>query len=404
MPDITSVPSPTFGLTGFIVPAESAILAGVQADMNAAFGGNLNQALETPQGQLASSMAALVGETNNIFLKYTQQTDPAYAEGRMQDAIARIYFIERNAAQPTVASVLVTGLSGVVIPTGALAVATDGNLYAATGSIAIPAGGSITGAFACVTNGPVACPAHSLNKIYQAIPGWDTIDNPANGVLGNDVESRADFEFKRQQSVFLNSSGTVPAIRGAVLQVPNVLDAYVADNASSGTVSIGGVLLAPNSIYVSVVGGDQQAVARAIWSRKAPGCGYNGNTTQIVYDNSPGLSLPYPGYAVTFEIPSSLPILFSVVIANSAGVPSNAATLIQNAIIAAFAGADGGSRARIASTIFASRFYSSIAALGSWAQIVSLLLGTSTPTLTSVVVGINKVPTVSALNISVSIV
>ena len=404
MSDVTSVPPVVFGLTGFIVPEESAILAGVQADMNAAFGGNLNQGLETPQGQLASSMAALVGEANNIFLKYTQQTDPAYAEGRMQDAIARIYFIERNAAQPTVASVLVTGLSGVVIPFGALAVATDGNLYAATGSVTIPAGGSITGAFACVTNGPIACPAHSLNKIYQAIPGWDTIDNPADGVLGNDVESRADFEFKRQQSVFLNSSGTVPAIRGAVLQVPNVLDAYVTDNSSSGTVSIGSVAVAANSIYVSVVGGDPQAIAQAIWSKKAPGCGYNGNTTRVVYDNGAGMTPPYPGYSVTFETPSALPILFAVIIANSSGVPSNAATLVQNAIIAAFAGADGGARARIASTIFASRFYCTIAALGSWAQIVSLLIGTAAPTLPSVTVGINQVPTVSALNIAVSIV
>ena len=55
MSGTTSVPQPTFGATGFQAPAESDILAGVLADMSAALGGNLNTALSTPQGQLASS-------------------------------------------------------------------------------------------------------------------------------------------------------------------------------------------------------------------------------------------------------------------------------------------------------------------------------------------------------------
>ena len=58
-------------------------------------------------------------------------------------------------------------------------------------------------------------------------------------------------------------------------------------------------------------------------------------------------------------------------------MPADAVTQIQNAIIAAFAGADGGPRARIGSTIFALRFASSIIALGSWAQIISIQIGSA---------------------------
>ena len=54
----TSVPTATFGPQGFVAPAEADILAGVQADFTTAFGGNLNPALNTPQGQIASSMTA----------------------------------------------------------------------------------------------------------------------------------------------------------------------------------------------------------------------------------------------------------------------------------------------------------------------------------------------------------
>ncbi len=56
----------------------------------------------------------------------------------MQDAIARIYFLERNPAEPTTVQALCTGLAGVEIPVGALAVAEDGNQYICTQAGTIP--------------------------------------------------------------------------------------------------------------------------------------------------------------------------------------------------------------------------------------------------------------------------
>jgi hypothetical protein len=371
----TNVPAPTFGPTGFVPPTEQAILTGVQEDYNSAFGGDLDPSLETPQGQLASSTTAIIAEANSQFANITQQVDPAFATGRMQDAIARIYFLERLPSEPTVTQCQCSGLSGVVIPVGALAVDEDGNIYTCTEAGVIPSGGSITLTFACNTLGPVPCPANTLNAIYQAIPGWDSVNNSSDGVIGQNTETPAQFEARRAQSVAQNSIGSLSAILGAVLSVPGVLDAYVTENVNNTTTTIGGVSLAAHSLYVAVVGGLAQSVANAIWSKKAPGCGYNGNTTETVTDSNSGYSLPFPTYQVTFEIPSSVPILFAVTIANNALVPSNAATLIQNAIISAFAGGDGGPRARIGSTVYASRFYAAIAALGSWAQIVSLQVG-----------------------------
>ena len=121
---MTSVPSPTFGPNGFVVPTEQAILAGVIADIQAAFNNKLNlsidnpSSLSTPQGQLASSMAALIGQANDTFLLQSQMTDPAYAFGRWQDAIARIYFVYRIGAQPTVLQIVCNGAVNVPIPVG----------------------------------------------------------------------------------------------------------------------------------------------------------------------------------------------------------------------------------------------------------------------------------------------
>lgn len=371
----TNVPLPTFGATGWQSPTEAQIFAGVVADLVAVFGAGLNTAnLSSPQMQLASSLTALIGNVYDTFLYYTNQVDPSYAIGRMQDAIGRIYFINRNPATPTILNINCVGLQGVPIPYGALIEDGAQNTYYCTTPVSIPSSGNITTTFACSTPGPVPVPSTNTVSIYQSIPGWDAV-TCLGGVAGAAVETPQAFEARRSQSVAQNSLGTLPAILGAVLSVPGVLDAYVTENTANTVQVIGGVTLVPNSLYVAVVGGAAQAVATAIWQRKPPGCSYNGNTTVTVQDTSVGYSPPYPTYSVVYETPTDLQIFFYVIIANSASVPSNVFTLVRNAIVGAFAGLDGGPAATIAGSVFASRYYSTIAALGPWAQIVSIEMG-----------------------------
>lgn len=401
----TSVPAVQFTPTGLVLPAESAVLAGVQSDINSAFGGGVNPALETPQGQIASSTTAIIGEANSTFAEFVNQVNPDFADGFMQDAIARIYFINRNPAIPTAVQCDCVGLVGTVIPVGAQAQDTSGNRYLSTAAGTIPVGGTISLPFACVVAGPTSCPAGTLTQIYQAIPGWDTINNPGNGVPGTFVESRADFAYRRQQSVALNAHGSLQSIYAAVFNVANVLDVYATENTTSASVNVGSTNypVAPHSLYVAVVGGASQDIANAIWSKKDVGCDYNGNTSVTVTDPS-GYSLPYPSYSVKFQIPAALPILFAVQVANVPSLPSNIVQLVQNAIVGAFNGTDGGQRARIGSTIFASRFYAPVALIAPSVSILSLLLGPTTATLNSYAVGIDKSPTVVASNITVTLV
>jgi hypothetical protein len=123
------------------------------------------------------------------------------------------------------------------------------------------------------------------------------------------------------------------------------------------------------------VGGSDADIAHAMWTKKSPGCGYNGNTTVVVQDSQSGYTPPFPSYNVTFERPAPVTVTSLVTIANNPQVPADAVLQIQNAFVSAFAGEDGGPRARIGTNIFASRFYSAIAALGSWVQIVTIKLG-----------------------------
>ncbi len=408
MPNSSAVPDVTFDLTGLVLPTDADILAGVQSDMNAAFGGRLNPALSTPQGQLATSIAAIVSDKNALFAEYVNQIDPDTADGRMQDAIARIYFIDRLPATSTVVAVTCIGLVNTVIPVGSLVAANDGTIYSCIGAGVIPLSGTITLNFAAQTTGPIICAAGAITTIYRTIPGLDAVSNAAAGVTGSNVESRADFEFRRKQSVAINAVNSLQSIYANVLDTPGVTDAYVTENTSNVSVVKGGSTLLPHSIFVAAVGGLDTDVAQAIWNKKSTGADYNGNTTVVVTDQGTDeypYAPPYPSYNVIFQRPPALPIFFNVQISNVPGLPSDIVTQVKNAIISAFSGGDGGPRARIGSTIYASRFYGVVSAIKpGFVQILSLLIGTVSGNQASVLVPIANAPTVTAANITVTLI
>src|SRR3954468_17682965 len=122
MPATSSVPPLVFTPGGVVAPSSADILAGALADTNAAFGGKMNTAdLETPQGQLASSLSAIVEDKNADILEVVAGVDPAFSSGRFQDALGRIYFMDRQPATPTIVTVTASGAPNTPIPAGSLA-------------------------------------------------------------------------------------------------------------------------------------------------------------------------------------------------------------------------------------------------------------------------------------------
>lgn len=381
----TLVPTFTFGPTGFVAPSGPAVLAGVQGDINAAFGQNLNYQLTTPQGQLASSEAAIISNTYATFQYYTQQVDPAFATGRMQDAIGRIYFLERDPAEPTSLQVSCSGQAA-TIPVGALIQDSSGNTYAATVGGTLPTdGGAITIQFNCTVPGEVPVPAANAVSIYQAINGWDSV-TVVSGVVGRDVESRASFESRRRDSVAGNSFGPITAILGAIAKVANVLDFYGYNNNTASPVTINGVVIGAYSIYISVAGGAAADIAAAILSKKGAGAPMDGNTTVTVYDENPLYASP-PAYQIKFTVPTALQLLWKVTLVNNSLIPADATSQVQAALIAAASGQSdvqpAPPRTRIGSTVYSAQYVSAINALGSWAQVASILIGSkNTPSAT----------------------
>ena len=293
---MTLVPTPTITATGVVVPPQTgtgSILgdatSGVLGDLNAAFGGNLNVTnLQTPQGQLASSIAAYIADSNALFAYFVSQTDPQYAEGFMQDALAAIFNLTRLPATATTVTCTCTGAAGTVIPAGSQAQDTAGNVYQSAVDDTIGDGGTVSIVFANILPGPFGCAHGTLTRIMSTTPGWDSITNPDGTdtlptTLGRAIESSSAFEARRQLSLKINGQSSTDSILGAVLASdPNVVDAFVMDNPGGNNAAVKGVVIPPHSVYISVQGNSpsQSAIAAAIWSKKPVGCGY-GNSAEF---------------------------------------------------------------------------------------------------------------------------
>ena len=414
----TAVPQIQWTTEGVVLPTDADILTGVTADWNNAFGVTLNPQLSSPQGQLQSSETAIISDKNSDIAYIANQVDPQFAEGRFQDAIGRIYFMTRLSAAPTVLSAVLGGQIGAYIPQGTLAVDGAQNVYQLGGGVTIGPNGTVTGAFYNLAYGPISYSGTGSLQIYQVTPGLDTLTGVTQLVLGRDVESSQEFELRRQNTVASNSQGTLDAIYSAVFSVSGVLNVFVLDNPTGGTVNYGSTNypLAPHSLYVAVIGGSAAAVASAIWTPKNDGASYSawpnppgGPTvpglgtvvTEVVYDTRYGA--PQPAYNVSWITPSAAPVYFALTFNDPSGSLSGYLTAIKAAIVAQFNGNSGSSPEGIASLIAASSYYAAVlgAILGSGMTLVSMFVGlSSSPTGYEAQVGIDQVASISDANIT----
>ncbi|WP_369586206.1 baseplate J/gp47 family protein [Kingella oralis] len=385
------VPPVRFTPQGLQIPTETEVLNGVLADFNDAFGGSLNLNLETPQGQLASSLAAVIADKNNVIAELVNQIHPEYAEGVMQDAIAQIYFLQRKHATDSAVVCEFVGLPGTQIPQGFIVQDAAGNQWALQQEIGIPIGGKVNGTL--IAAGQIEAHAHSVNVVYQALVGLDRVDNPHPAVPGRAEESRAEFAERRRRSVAINAHGTPQAVYANVFALDGVRDVYVIDNPKGQNVQAGATnyTLKPHSIYVAAVGGDDTAVAEAVLRYAGSGCDFNGNTEITVYDHS--YNDPKPAYQVAFMRPVELSVYFRIKIERGSFV--GAETAIKQAVINAFKG-------RIGANLYAIGYVAPVVKAVPNVHVLDVEIGLSAGSMgNSVSVGIDQTPVVRAENIEV---
>lgn len=370
----TSVPKLQLTDRGFVVPSEPDVLAGVLADINAALGGAANMALDTPQGQIAMTMSAIIADCHDQLVALLNGIDPALAAGRMQDAIGALYFMSRLPAMPSRAEAVLSGTPGQRFRSGAR-MATDGrHAWLVEDDLTLPTNGTATIWLQCDQAGAIPCPPGAL-RAYKGVAGLQNVTNPHAGTLGRETESRQAFERRRQQILSGNATGTNAALLGALLDLDGVVDAWVTDNPTDEPMSFGALTLPPHNLFICVAGGETAAIGQVILKKKPPCCATFGHETVTVTDGNAAYKTRHPQYQFHFSRPDDVAIHIEVTLLQNDRIPADALDQIRQAVLQAAQRADGRARLRMGSEILASQFNASLAALGDWVQILGVRLG-----------------------------
>ena len=314
------------------------------------------------------------------------------------------------------------GTPGTAIPAGSVVKSEDGYLYESAAGAVLGAAtaedpdGYASVTFVCQTAGRLDCPVDALTNeavkladgsgtIVTVIPGWDTVRNSAAGALGWNRESQWDFEARRYASVAKNSHGSAASIQGSIWDIENVVDCVVLENAGSEAVVKHGVTIPPHSIAMSVFGGDDAEIAKAVYMKKDAGCGtclHEPGFDEITYADpeSGGAAYTY-GIIRPETVDVFIRVTYHVNASTSAGEPE-----IRQAVLSDFNGQNedsGNVRVGMAQTLYASRFAVAVVKTAGVSDLVSVevALGSASGFSSSIEISAWTEPVLSTGNIIV---
>lgn len=390
--------------TGVTLPSTQEIREDIGEKIQKAFQTSPDEPLlniepSSPMGQVLDLIVSEIEAKNAEIIFLSNMVNPVTATGKFLDALASLYGLDRKISEPTVVNCKLTGLKGTVIPYGAIAQDSQGNQYRHSNASGakIADNGTVLTTFTAIEHGPLEVASGAVNKIVTTIAGWDSITNPTAGIIGRDEETDSELRNRMIESYAINATGYVEAIQANLAALDGVLDVRVLENPNNTSIEKFGVTINPHSILISIVGGEDEEIAKTIYQRKDAGCGTTGDY-QVSYTDENFYNATY-----TYNIvrPESQALKIKVTFFSSSMNPTEKNLVIQS-LITDVTGGGANDRVSLASTVYASRFYSVIQN-STTAPIASIEVALGTGTLaSSVQIPADIEPTISESDITIA--
>nr|DAV25601.1 MAG TPA: baseplate wedge protein [Caudoviricetes sp.] len=349
-------------LVGVKLPSTSEIRADLEQEIKNAFrvrdsDPEANTDPSTPLGQIIDIVVAEI-ESKNAQLAYlTNQNNPDTARGIFLDGHSALYFLQRKKSESSVVSCVCTGQAGTHIPYGVLVKDIDGKSFRhnVVDGVTIGDSGSVTTTFVSVDHGAIDVRPNTINKIVTVVAGWQSVNNPIAGVVGRERETDSELRSRLEESVAINGVGNVQSLVAELKNISGVIDAVAQENISNKPQTYYGITLEPHSVGVSVFGGDDAAIAKAIKEKKAMGCDTSGSYTVSFSTDNNGEGR-YE-YKITRPQPVAVAMRITFFASSMDALTQSS---VKRAVINDFLGQGGNKRVSFAETLYSSRFYSVI--------------------------------------------
>jgi uncharacterized phage protein gp47/JayE len=322
----------TYGLlsTGFNPKTLAIVKSELEDDFRGVFGASIDLNASGPFGQIIGVVAERLAEVWDAAQEVYAGFDPDQATGSALDALCALTGTLRNAATHSTVTVTCSGTAGTTIPAGTqFSVVTTGVKFETL------AAGTMPGTFGyvdidcqSVDTGPLVALAGTLTTIETPVDGLTSVTNALDADMGSDEETDAALRLRREEEIRTTETGSLEAIREAVLAVTGVDQCVVFENVTMVTDSDS---IPPKAVNVVVDAGTatNAAIAAAIFGSVAAGIETYGTSHSITVTDTQGTT-----HAIEFDDATLVPCYVTATITYDADHwPTDGTTQAQTAIL-----------------------------------------------------------------------
>lgn len=278
--------SPYIDETGIHIPNYIDLRDQLIEEMKQIFGQDIYIENDSADYQMISILAKKIFDSYSMgMLAYNNRT-PNTAIGTGLDNNVAFADIQRKSSTYSSVQLTITGANGTSLK-GCYALDENDNRWNISDTV-IPETGMITVDAICDISGNISALPNTVNRIGTPLFGWYSVNNNNAATPGTDVETDAKLRGRfslaiRSPSltVFESLSAAISALEG-VSRISGFENDTSAESTGTEPPNIPAGL-PPHSVTFIVEGGEDDQVAKAIYSKKTPGCYTNGTTAvQIV--------------------------------------------------------------------------------------------------------------------------
>lgn len=386
-------------------------LAQIQEDMNQRFALIQDPATgefpfqnitdDTILQQIVGVFAEKMEEGWNAAYEGSIQFDPLKNTGSGQSGTVQLNAMLRKPGTYTRVQMILTGQANTIVPAGNCIASEDRLRFVTTqDTVMINANGTVYVNAIASQKEPWNPALNSIVAIQTPVSGWSGARNVQTYAVGSYEENDEQLRMRQQQSTSLTAYRLIDAIYAAVRNVPGVMFVHAYQNTKYDPVDYRGIPF--KEVAVVIEGGDEQAIAEAIYLRLPTGQTGFGSSMVPFYD-AQGIMNP-----IYFSRPTKVPVFIemNLSIINSGTFPVNYEEQIDNAIIsyAEYGGEGNADGFPPGVNIVLSRLYTPINSVPGH-RINSLRIGTSWSNLSEndIVMNWLQVGEFSAANIRITV-
>lgn len=337
------------------------------ADLKVFYGDNIKTAPDSNFGGLSTIWSEAVADQNELIEAVVSAHSPGKAAGVFLSELVAFNGITRNEAEfTTVGCNLTANAAGSTVPEGTIFSDTvNGNTVALDSEQIIAPSATELASCTATEEGPIEFEADTIQNIDTPVYGLESVNNPADAIVGQNEESDTELRARRWQAAIVTASTNDGAIFKAVSDIQESTDTKVHSNKGS-SIDVFGV--PPGQIWTINEGAADADVAKAIYEHTSAGIGWYGTVTEPYVDPDSGDS-----YDIKFSRPDYIDIYIIVNLTKNkefGEYPGDGDTLIKNRLIFFF-----DNRQKLSIDVVNSRLYTPVNVIPGH-SIDSILIGT----------------------------